>query len=176
MIKPRYCLTEPTKFDTNNCQTAIVSHQTYQIWYRKLSNLDTVSLNRLKSTCKIAKLRYCLTKPIDLLSHSTYYIWYETWSKCDTVSQNASTGKIYRKKTVTKHMCFTVESGLCPTGARTRALRWRLFIVKRLNYFCVKTKNRRKANVNFRPFRDVRSGMPTYDLIAPLARRMRLYI
>ena len=98
MIKPRYCLPEPTKFDTNNCQTAILSHQTYQIRYRKLSNRDTVSLNLLNSTCKVVKLRYCLNKPIELLSHGTYYIWYETWSKCDTVSRNASTGKIKRKK------------------------------------------------------------------------------
>ena len=60
-------------------------------------------------------------------------------------------------------MCFTVESEVGHTGARTRTLRRRLFVVKRLNFEKSKTKSRRKANVFFCQFEDVRSGMAARD-------------
>ena len=69
----------------------------------------------------------------------------------------------FRKKIDTRHMCFTVESGPCPTGARTKTLRRRLFVVKRIEFEMTKTKSRRKANVTFRQFQDVRSGMANRD-------------
>ena len=56
-------------------------------------------------------------------------------------------------------MSFTVESGVCPTGAQTKTLRRRLFVVKRIEFEMTKTKSRRKAIVTFRQFQDVRSGM-----------------
>ena len=65
----------------------------------------------------------------------------------------------FSKKIDTKHMCFTVESGPRPTGTRTRTLRRRLFVVKRIEFEKSKTKIRRKANVFFRQFEDLRSGM-----------------
>ena len=60
-------------------------------------------------------------------------------------------------------MSFTVESGVCPTGARTKTLRRRLFVVKRIEFEKSKTKSRRKAIVTFRQFQDVRSGMAVTD-------------
>ena len=60
-------------------------------------------------------------------------------------------------------MCFTVESGPRPTGTRTKTLRRRLFVVKRIEFEKSKTKSRRKANVTFRQFEDVRSGMAVRD-------------
>ena len=60
-------------------------------------------------------------------------------------------------------MCFTVESGPRPTGTRTRTLRRRLFVVKRIEFEKSKTKSRRKAIVTFRQFEDVRSGMAVRD-------------
>ena len=69
----------------------------------------------------------------------------------------------FHKKIVTKHMCFTVESGPCPTGARTRTPRRRLFVVKRIEFEKSKTKSRRKAIVTVRQFEDVRSGMAVRD-------------
>ena len=65
----------------------------------------------------------------------------------------------FSKNIDTKHMCFTVESGPGPTGTRTKTLRRRLFVVKRIEFEKSKTKSRRKANVTFRQFEDVRSGM-----------------
>ena len=60
-------------------------------------------------------------------------------------------------------MCFTVESGPRPTGTRTKTLRRRLFVVKRIEFEKSKTKSRRKAIVTFRQFEDVRSGMANRD-------------
>ena len=60
-------------------------------------------------------------------------------------------------------MSFTVESGPCPTGAWTKTLRRRLFVVKRIEIEKSKTKNRRKAIVTVRQFEDVRSGMAVRD-------------
>ena len=82
----------------------------------------------------------------------------------------------FSKKIDTKHMSFTVESGVCPTGAQTKTLRRRLFVVKRIEFEKSKTKSRRKAIVTFRQFQDVRSGMATHDLSGTQARRRRLYI
>ena len=65
----------------------------------------------------------------------------------------------FSKNIDTKHMCFTVESGPRPTGTRTRTLRRRLFVVKRIEFEKSKTKSRRKAIVTFRQFEDVRNGM-----------------
>ena len=65
----------------------------------------------------------------------------------------------FSKQIDTKHMTFTVESGPRPTGTRTKTLRRRLFVVKRIEFEKSKTKSRRKANVTFRQFEDVRSGM-----------------
>ena len=42
--------------------------------------------------------------------------------------------------------------------------------------FLCKNEKQEKTNVFFRPFEDVRSGMPTYDPCAIIVRRMRLYI
>ena len=69
----------------------------------------------------------------------------------------------FRKKIDTTHMCFTVESGPRPTGTLTRALRRRLFVVKRIEFEMSKTKSRRKANVTVPQFEDVRSGMAVRD-------------
>ena len=69
----------------------------------------------------------------------------------------------FSKNIATKHMCFTVESGPGPTGTRTKTLRRRLFVVKRIEFEKSKTKSRRKAIVTFRQFEDVRSGMANRD-------------
>ena len=69
----------------------------------------------------------------------------------------------FSKNIDTKHMCFTVESGPRPTGTRTKTLRRRLFVVKRIEFEKSKTKSRRKASVTFRQFEDVRSGMANRD-------------
>ena len=60
-------------------------------------------------------------------------------------------------------MCFTVESEVGCTGARTKTLRRRLFVVKRIEFEKSKTKSRRKAIATFRQFEDVRSGMAVRD-------------
>ena len=156
----------------------------YEQWYEKWPNLGTVSLNQLNLIRKIHKLRRCLAKPTkfdmksnetSIMSDQTYFIWCEN-GQTAILSHEINRQVRFSKKSVTKHMCFTVESEVCHTGARTRTLRWRFFIVKRLNFVWPKTKSRRKANVKFRPFEDVRSGMPTYVLSPTLAGRMRLYI
>ena len=69
----------------------------------------------------------------------------------------------FSKNIDTTHMCFTVENGPRPTGTRTRTLRRRLFVVKRIEFEKSKTKSRRKANVTFRQFEDVRSRMVVRD-------------
>ena len=69
----------------------------------------------------------------------------------------------FSKEIDTKHMCFIVESGPCPTGSRTKTLRRRLFGVKRIEFKKSKTKSLRKAIVAFRQFEDVRSGMAARD-------------
>ena len=69
----------------------------------------------------------------------------------------------FSKQIDTKHMSFTVESGPGPTGTRTKTLRRRLFVVKRIEFEKSKTKSRRKAIVTFRQFEDVRSGMAVRD-------------
>ena len=69
----------------------------------------------------------------------------------------------FSKHIDTKHMCFTVESGPRPTGTRTKTLRRRLFVVKRIEFEKSKTKSRRKAIVTVRQFEDVRSGMAARD-------------
>ena len=69
----------------------------------------------------------------------------------------------FSKNIDTKHMCFIVESGPHPTGTRTKTLRRRLFVVKRIEFEKSKTKSRRKANVIFHQFEDVRSGMAKRD-------------
>jgi len=79
----------------------------------------------------------------------------------------------FSKQIDTKHMCFTVESGPGPTGTRTKTLRRRLFVVKRIEFEKSKMKSTRKASVNFCPFEDVRSGMATCDPRLPQVRRRR---
>ena len=63
VIKPRYLLIKFVRCGMENGQTAILAHQTYQIWCEKWSNLGTVSLNLLILIWTSVKLRYYLTKP-----------------------------------------------------------------------------------------------------------------
>ena len=56
----------------------------------------------------------------------------------EPIGRSNWTGEIQRT-IVTKHMCFTVESGPVCTETQTETLRRQLFIVKRLQYEKSKT-------------------------------------
>ena len=66
----------------------------------------------------------------------------------------------FHKNIVTKHiMCFTVESGPCPTETRMKTTSREIFGIPLQTYEKSKTKSRRKARIIFHQFQDVRSGL-----------------
>ena len=65
----------------------------------------------------------------------------------------------FHKNTMTKHMCFTVESGPRCTGTRTKTTSRAIFGIPLQKNNSTKTKSRGKASIFFHQFQDVRSGL-----------------
>ena len=65
----------------------------------------------------------------------------------------------FHKNIVTKHVCFTVESGPRYTETRTKTTSRAIFGIPLQKENSTKTKSRRKARIMFHQFQDVRSGL-----------------
>ena len=78
----------------------------------------------------------------------------------------------FHKNIVTKHMCFTVESGPRPTETRTKTTSRAIFGIPLQKKHSTKTKSRRKARIIFHKFQTSAAVCST----SAQAGRRRLYI